>query len=265
MGILNVTPDSFSDGGNFVDVQAAVNQALRMHADGAHIIDVGGESTRPGSKPVSEEEELDRVLPVIQQLHERLPIPISIDSYKSKVAKAALDAGASIINDISGFRFDADMPTVAASKNAGVVLMHIKGEPRNMQADPHYDDLLREIIDYLRKSMDTAIQHGVDPSQIVIDPGIGFGKQIKDNFQILSELRKFSQLSRPILVGPSRKSFLGAILNQPPSERLEGTIAAVTAAIINGANIVRIHDVKQVKRAVDIADIIVGKRKLPSL
>ena len=265
MGILNVTPDSFSDGGNFISTNAAVEQARQMQEHGAHIIDVGGESTRPGSTPVSEQQELERVLPVIRALSKELLIPISIDTYKANIAAAAMDAGASIINDISGCRFDTKMPFVAASTKAGLVLMHIKGEPQNMQSNPHYENLLPEILDYLQQSINLAIKDGVDASQIVVDPGIGFGKRLKDNFQILNELRKFELLSRPILVGPSRKSFIGTVLDLPPEERLEGTIAAVTAAIMNGANIVRVHDVKEVKRAVDIVDIIVGKRKLSPL
>jgi len=262
MGILNVTPDSFSDGGDFITLKAAVRKGIQMQADGADIIDVGGESTRPGSDPVSEQQELDRVVPVIQELSKRLSAPISIDTYKSRVAAAALEAGASIVNDISGCRFDAAMARTAASFRAGLVLMHIKGEPKNMQTDPHYDDLLQEICDYLRQSITIAMSGGVDSANIVIDPGIGFGKRLADNFQILRELRIFKQLQHPLLVGPSRKSFIGAVSNLPPDERLEGSIAAVTAAIINGADIVRVHDVKQVKRAVEIADAIIDKNKV---
>ena len=263
MGILNVTPDSFSDGGDFVTVDRAVRRALQMQEQGADIIDVGGESTRPGALPVSEQEEVDRIAPVIERLKGELNIPVSIDTYKSKAAKAALQAGACIINDISGCRFDADMPRVAASHRAGLILMHIKGEPRNMQVNPHYDNLMQEITAYLEQSITIATTNGVDPSQIVIDPGIGFGKRLQDNFQILNQLRTFEQLRRPILVGPSRKSFIGALLDAPPKERLEGTIAAVTAAIMNGADIVRVHDVDKIKRAAVIADTIIGKSRLP--
>lgn len=265
MGIVNVTPDSFSDGGDYFTFDAAVARAMQMQQDGADIIDVGGESTRPGADPVSEQQEIDRVVPVVRDLSQKLTVPISIDTYKSSVAAAALKAGASIVNDISGCRFDEAMARTAASFRAGLVLMHIRGEPKNMQTNPHYDDLLKEINDYLRESINIATSDGVDPASIVIDPGIGFGKRLKDNFQILRELSLFQQLRRPILVGPSRKSFIGALSNLPPNERLAGTIAAVTAAIINGANIVRVHDVKQIKRAAEIADAIIDKNKDPQL
>ncbi len=265
MGILNVTPDSFSDGGEFMTLEAAVEKAAHMQNDGADIIDVGGESTRPGADPVSEAQEIARVVPVIQRLAQELSVPISVDTYKSSVAAAALDAGASIVNDISGCRFDEAMARTAASFAAGLVLMHIKGEPKNMQKNPQYENLMREICDYLQGSIEIALAGGVDPASIVIDPGIGFGKQLKDNFQILRELSLFQQLRQPILVGPSRKSFIGAILKLPPNERLEGSIAAVTAAIIHGANIVRVHDVKQIKRAVEIADAIIDKNKASSI
>ena len=262
MAILNVTPDSFSDGGEFNTLDAAVIRGVQMQEEGADIVDVGGESTRPGSDPVSEQQELERVVPVIQELSKKLSVPISIDTYKSMVAAAALKAGASIVNDISGCRFDEAMASTAASFGAGLVLMHIKGEPKNMQRDPHYKNLMQEIFDSMQESINIAQAGGVGPAHIVIDPGIGFGKQLKDNFQILRELSIFQNLRRPILVGPSRKSFIGAISNLPPTERLEGTIAATTAAIINGANIVRVHDVKQIKRAVEITDAIIDKNKV---
>jgi dihydropteroate synthase len=259
MGILNVTPDSFSDGGQFYDVGLAVEHARRLQQQGADIIDVGGESTRPGAEPLSRDAELARVLPVIEKCRAILDIPISIDTYKSAVAEKALQAGAVIVNDISGCRFDPDMPHVVARHKAGLVVMHIKGEPKNMQMNPHYDDLMAEIMHYFERSMALAKAAGVTDQQIVFDPGIGFGKRLKDNFQILRELRIFEKLARPILVGPSRKSFIGRLLDAPPSERLEGTIAAVTASILNGAHIVRAHDVKEIKRAVTIADAIVEK------
>lgn len=259
MGILNVTPDSFSDGGQFYDVDHAIEHARRLQQDGADIIDIGGESTRPGAEPLSLDEELARILPVIEKCHAILNVPISIDTYKSTVAEKALQAGASIVNDISGCRFDPDMSRVVARYKAGLVVMHIKGEPKNMQMNPHYDDLMSEITNYFAGSMALAKAAGVADQQIVIDPGIGFGKRLKDNFQILQELRIFEKLARPILVGPSRKSFIGRLLDAPPSERLEGTIAAVTASILYGAHIVRVHDVKEIKRAVTIADAVVGK------
>ena len=256
MGILNVTPDSFSDGGEYAAVNAAVERALAMQEQGADIIDIGGESTRPGSEPVSAEQEIERVLPVLQSLQGKLDIPISIDTYKSDVAAAAIRAGASLINDISACRFDDAMAGVAASTNAGLVLMHIKGEPKNMQQNPHYYDVINEVISSLQESVTRVLAQGVTEAQIAIDPGIGFGKRLEHNFHILRELRTFEQLGRPILVGPSRKSFIGTVLNLPPDQRLEGTIAAATAAIMNGANIVRVHDVQQIKRAVDIVDAI---------
>lgn len=258
MGILNVTPDSFYDGGRFAALERAVEQGLRLVDDGADILDIGGESTRPGAEAVPEGEELERVLPVIERLAGRISVPISIDTTKSSVAAAALDAGAEIVNDISAGRFDPAMAGVVAQKHAGLVLMHIKGEPRTMQLDPQYDDVVRDICDSLRGSMNAAIAAGLAPQQIVIDPGIGFGKQLEHNLQILRRLREFEILGRPILVGPSRKSFIGKILDLPPEERLEGTIAASVIAILNGAAVVRVHDVRAAKRAALIADAVLG-------
>jgi dihydropteroate synthase len=259
MGILNTTPDSFSDGGQFDSVDRAVEHALRMQDDGADIIDVGGESTRPGADSVSEQEELDRVIPVIEKCKAYLTIPISIDTYKASVAEAAIKAGAVIVNDISGCRFDPQMPHVVARYNAGLVMMHIKGEPKNMQVNPHYENLLSEMSQFFQESIHIAKNAGVSERQMVLDPGIGFGKRLKDNFQILRELRIFLKFNLPLLVGPSRKSFIGNVLNLPPEKRLEGTLAAVTASILNGAHIVRVHDVKEAKRAATIADAIAAK------
>ena len=259
MGILNTTPDSFSDGGQFDAVDRAVEHALNMQNDGADIIDIGGESTRPGADAVSVQEELERVIPVIEKCKAVLHTPISIDTYKASVAEAALKAGAAIVNDISGCRFDQHMPHVVARYNAGLVMMHIKGEPKNMQLDPHYDDLLAEMSQFFQESIAIAKNAGVTEKQIVLDPGIGFGKRLKDNFQILRELRIFSKFNLPLLVGPSRKSFIGNVLHVPPNERLEGTLAAVTASILNGAHIIRVHDVKEAKRAATIADAIAAK------
>jgi len=256
MGILNVTPDSFSDGGHFYDIKRAVEQALTMEEEGADSIDVGGESTRPGSAPVPENEELDRIIPVIEKLYSLLKIPISVDTYKSKVARQALDAGAKIVNDISGLHFDPEMAKIVAAYNAGIVIMHIKGTPRDMQKDPQYTDLIEEIIDYLNKGITIARKAGIKNQQIVIDPGIGFGKKLDDNFKIIKELSQFQTLNCPVLVGPSRKSFIGNTLRLPVDQRLEGTIAASTACILNGANILRVHDVKQIKRAAIITDKI---------
>lgn len=262
MGILNTTPDSFSDGGQYDSMDRAVERAMEMQNEGADIIDIGGESTRPGAEPLSEQEELDRVIPVIEKCTSELSIPISIDTYKSAVAEAALRAGAVIVNDISGCRFDADMPQVVNRYNAGLVIMHIKGEPKNMQVNPHYDDMIVEICQFFEESMRIVKNAGVTSEHIVLDPGIGFGKRLKDNFQILRELRIFSKFGRPLLVGPSRKSFIGKLLNLNVDERLEGTLAAVTAAILNGAHILRVHDVKENKRAAAVADAIVEKLKV---
>jgi dihydropteroate synthase len=258
MGILNVTPDSFSDGNRYAGPRQAVAHALEMEADGADMIDIGGESSRPGAEPVSEDEELKRVIPVIEELAEKVRIPLSIDTYKSNVAQHALNAGAVIVNDISGLHFDKNLAKVVASRHAGLVLMHIKGTPRNMQLDPQYNDLMAEIRLYLRESIDRSLAAGVAFNSIAIDPGIGFGKRIEHNFQIIRELSKLADLEHPILIGPSRKSFIGNTLQLPVDQRIEGTAAAVTASILNGAHIVRVHDVKEMKRVAIIADAIKG-------
>ncbi len=257
MGILNVTPDSFSDGGLYLDRKAAVEHALRMVEDGADIIDIGGESTRPGAEPVPLDEELRRTIPVIEAIASKVDVPISIDTYKAEVAKRAIEAGASVVNDISGLRFDPEMASVVAETGAAVVVMHIKGTPRDMQKNPKYQDLFGEIIEYLRGSMEIAKKAGVPEERIIIDPGIGFGKRPEHNLQIINRLDRFSVLGRPILVGPSRKSFIGLILdNLPPAERVEGTAAAVAISVFRGASIVRVHDVKAMSRVVRVADAI---------
>lgn len=259
MGILNLTPDSFFDGGKHHQVADAVEAALEMEVDGADLIDLGGESTRPGSNPVSAEAEIARLQPVLEKIQPRIRIPISVDTYKSTVAEWALRNGAAMINDISGLNFDPALAATIASHNAGVILMHIKGTPKNMQTDPHYVNLIDEIMAYLLSAVQKACQTGIDESKIIIDPGIGFGKTPDDNYQILRYLEEFRSLGFPVMVGPSRKSFIGQVLDLPPAERLEGTLAAVTAAVLNGANIVRVHDVKAAVRAVKIADAIKGK------
>ena len=257
MGILNVTPDSFSDGSLFLDRESAVEHALQMVEDGADIIDIGGESTRPGSEAVGLEEELRRVVSVIEALALKVRVPISIDTYKSSVARRAIDAGASMVNDISGLRFDPDMARTAAAAGVPVILMHIKGTPRDMQKDPVYSDLMNEVVEYLRRSMSIAGDAGIDRSRIVIDPGIGFGKTAEHNLQILKNLSELETLGSPILAGVSRKAFIGRILaDAGPSERLEGTAAAVAIAVMNGANIIRVHDVKEMAKVVRIADAI---------
>lgn len=257
MGILNVTPDSFSDGGLYFNRDAAVHRGIRMVDEGADIIDVGGESTRPGSEPVGEEEEIRRTVPVIESLVRKINVPISIDTYKSVVARRALDAGASIVNDISGLKFDPEMPKVVSEYNVPVVIMHIKGTPRDMQKNPVYEALIPEIMDYLRISIRFAMKFGVREDMIIIDPGIGFGKTFEHNLEIIKNLTEFTLLGRPVAVGVSRKAFIGKILGDaPPSERLEGTAAAVAISIYNGANIVRVHDVKEMKKVVRVVDAI---------
>jgi dihydropteroate synthase len=261
MGVLNVTPDSFSDGGRYFSTDAAVAHAMEMIEQGADFIDVGGESTRPkglaygeGADPVSEDEELRRVIPVVERLASATDVPVSIDTYKSGVAGRALAAGAVIVNDISGFGFDPRMPEVVAGAGASAVVMHIKGTPKTMQIDPVYDDLLGEVMGYLEAAIARGREAGI--VQLIIDPGIGFGKRLVDNLQLIRGLDQFASLGYPVLVGPSRKAFIGSLLNLSPSERLEGTLAACVAAILYGANIIRVHDVKQVKRAAIVADAI---------
>jgi len=257
MGILNVTPDSFSEGGTYFDRDAAIRYGLEMVENGADIIDIGGESTRPGAEPLDLDEELRRTIPVIETLAKRVRVPISIDTYKAEVAKKALDAGASMVNDISGLRFDAEMPKVVARHEVPVVIMHIKGTPRDMQKNPVYEALIPEIIDYLRAGIRLAMGAGVKEERIILDPGIGFGKTFDENLEILKNLQEFTGLQRPILVGPSRKAFIGKILGDAPaSDRIEGTAAAVAISILNGADIVRVHDVKEISKVVRVADAI---------
>ena len=254
MGVLNVTPDSFSDGGLYDDADIAVERAKEMVAQGSDIIDIGGESSRPGSEPVTIDEELRRVLPVIKRLAQESDVLISIDTYKSTVAEHALKAGAHIVNDISGLNFDPEMAKVAADYGVPVVLMHIQGTPKNMQISPQYHSLISEITLYLQNSIEHAETAGVSPEKIIIDPGIGFGKTVEHNLEIIRRLKEFRCLGKPILIGTSRKSFIGKILGLPVEERIEGTVATVVSSIINGADIVRVHDVKQVQRAVKMVD-----------
>ncbi len=257
MGILNITPDSFYDGGRFFDTAGAVEQALRMQDEGADIIDIGGESTRPGAAKIPVNEEIRRVVPVIESLSGKLKIPISVDTCKSRVAEAALSAGASIINDISGLRFDPEMAGVAAAGKAAVVIMHIRGTPADMQKNPSYKALIPEITDYLHQGIAIARQAGIPDDMMIIDPGIGFGKTVEHNLEIIRRLNEFTGFEKPILIGPSRKSFIGGILGGlPAAERLEGTAAAVAIGIFNGANIIRVHDVKEMLMVARTADRI---------
>ena len=248
MGILNVTPDSFFDGGKHQTMEGALDHALRMIEEGADIIDIGGESTRPYADPVPEEEELRRIVPVIEALRASSDILISVDTYKAGVADAALCAGADIVNDISGLTYDDAMAQVVARNDAWVVIMHIKGTPRNMQVDPHYDDVVAEISEFLRLQMGHAVRAGVDPEKIILDPGIGFGKRVEDNLRILKMLGEFKKLGRPVLIGTSMKSFIGKVAGLPIEERVEGTLASLAVALMNGADILRVHDVKKAKK-----------------
>jgi len=256
MGVLNVTPDSFSDGGIFFDKEKAIARGLKMVEEGADFIDIGGESTRPGSKPLGLDEELRRVIPVIEFLAKEMDVPISIDTYKSAVAKKAIDAGAQIINDISGLHLDPSLSQVAAKEDVPLVLMHIRGNPETMQKNIHYESLFSEIIQYLKDSIQRAESAGIDPKQIIIDPGIGFGKTMEDNLLILKNLQEFKILGKPLLLGTSRKSFIGKILNADVTERLEGTLSTIVVGVLNGAHIIRCHDVLQAKRAIAIADAV---------
>jgi dihydropteroate synthase len=258
MGIINVTPDSFSDGGKFSSSEEAVDAALAMVDEGADIIDVGGESTRPGSGSVTTQEEISRVVPVISKIAGQIDVPISIDTYKSEVAEAALDAGAAIINDISAGTYDSQMPHLAAQKHCPMILMHIKGTPMDMQENPQYDDLLGEIYDFLKDRTRAFTEAGVDERVIIIDPGFGFGKTVEQNLEILRRLKEFTSMGRPILVGTSRKSTIGKVLGDlPTDERLEGTAATVALSIANGADIVRVHDIKEMVRVARMTDAIV--------
>ena len=256
MGILNVTPDSFSDGGKFYSTNDAFNHALKMIQDGADIIDIGGESTRPGADSLDEDEEMSRIIPVIQALRKESDILLSIDTYKSSVAEKAIEAGANIINDISGLCFDPKMVSLVADKNVPVVIMHIKGTPKTMQENPVYGDLIGELKAFFLKQIQLAKKNGVKQSQMILDPGIGFGKKYDDNFTILNQLNEICNLGYPVMIGPSRKSFIGQTLDLPPGDRVEGTAAAVSAGILNGARIVRVHDVKAMKRVVTITEKI---------
>lgn len=257
MGILNITPDSFSDGSVYFDKKAALARGLEMVEQGADIIDVGGESTRPGAEPVSPEEEIRRTAPIIEQLS-AASIAVSIDTYHADTARAALDAGAIMVNDISGLSFDQAMRGLVAERKAPAVLMHIKGTPKDMQKNPEYIDLMGEICNYLRARIVDAVNAGVDERVLIVDPGIGFGKTKEHNLEILRRLREITSLGRPILVGTSRKSTIGQVLGGlPPEERVEGTAATVAISIANGANIVRVHDVKEMARVAKMTDAIV--------
>ena len=257
MGVINVTPDSFSDGGLFYNTDEAVRHALQLIEYGIDIIDIGGESTRPGAKKISEEEEIQRIIPVVKQIRELSPeIIISIDTTKSMVAQKAIQSGANIINDISGFSFDNRMIDVVRESKVPVIIMHMQGDPSNMQNNPVYDDLIIDISSFFKSKIKLAIDAGIKKEQIIIDPGIGFGKTVGNNFQLINQLNEFCKIGFPVMIGPSRKSFIGTTLNLPVDDRLEGTAAAVAVGVMNGARIVRVHDVKEIKRVVTIVEKI---------
>jgi dihydropteroate synthase len=261
MGVLNVTPDSFSDGGKFLDPQSAIEHALEMERAGADLVDIGGESTRPGSTGTSAETELARILPVLEGLRGALKIPIAIDTRKSQVAEAAISAGAQMINDISGLRFDRRVAEVAQRRGVSLILMHMRGEPATMQKGPFARDVMKDVAQGLRASISKARAAGVRKSQIIVDPGIGFGKSFEQNYELLRKLPELAKLGHPLLVGTSRKGFLGTTLARngkpaPPEERLWATATTVTASILGGAHIVRVHDVAEMAQVARVADCL---------
>ena len=256
MGILNVTPDSFSDGGQFLEPDTALARAIAMVEEGADIVDIGGESTRPGSDLVPANEEAERVVPLIERLVSEVPVPISIDTRKAAVAKFALDAGATIVNDVSAGA-DPEMFAVVRDAGAGMVLMHMQGDPKTMQQSPHYEDVVAEVKEFLRERVEAAEFAGIEPQCLAIDPGIGFGKEVEHNLSLLRHVEELVDLGRPVLVGPSRKRFILALLGGMPTEvRLEGTAGAVAWLAAHGAHIVRVHDVKEMIRVVRVVDAI---------
>ena len=260
MGILNITPDSFSDGGKFLDSQVAANHAIKMIENGADMIDVGGESSRPGAKPVLIDEELKRILPVIKAIREKSDCLISVDTYKSKVAEAALNLGADLINDISSLSFDGKMAGVISAYKVPLVLMHMQGVPQNMQLNPHYVNIINDLITFFKSKISIAKEPGVSNNMIILDPGIGFGKRVDDNFEIIRELKQICNMGYPILLGTSRKSFIGDTLGLPINDRLEGTLASVAIGVLNGAKILRVHDIIEVRRTVTIVERIIGNK-----
>jgi dihydropteroate synthase len=262
LGVLNVTPDSFSDGGNYDQPETAIERALALERAGADLLDIGGESTRPGSQETSASEELNRILPVLEGLRGRLKIPVSVDTRRSTIAELAICAGAQIINDVSGLKNDARIAEVAAKHGVPLILMHLRGEPRTMQRGPFAQDVMREVAKGLREAVAKARKAGVAKSQIVLDPGIGFGKSHSQNYELLQKLPRLAALGYPLLVGTSRKGFLGATLAcdgnpAPPEERIWGTAATVAASILGGAHIVRVHDVAEMAQVARVADRVV--------
>jgi len=260
MGIVNTTPDSFADGGQFLDTGSAVDHALRLADEGAEIIDIGGESTRPGSESVPAEEELRRVIPVIERLAKRSEVILSIDTQKPEVAKAALDAGAAIVNDVAANRESPEMWKVVAAARAGYVCMHMQGTPQTMQAEPQYGDVLREVGEFFKMRLTELLKHGIANGQVALDPGIGFGKNLEHNIKLLSGLNRFSVAERPLLVGVSRKSFIGKLLGTQTGDRLPASLACATWAAVEGAHIVRVHDVAETVQAVRMAEALQRNR-----
>ena len=261
MGVLNVTPDSFYDGGRYWDPLTAVRHGQRLAEEGADVIDVGGESTRPGAEPVDPEEEIRRVIPVIERLKDRIEQPVSIDTRKAEVARRAIGAGARLVNDVSGLTADPDMTGTVAAEGVPVVIMHTAGTPRDMQRNPGYRDTVGEIVEWLDARIAHAVAHGIRRSRIIVDPGIGFGKRLSDNLLLIRSLASFQRLNRPILIGPSLKSFIGRVLDAEKDDRMEGTAAAVALSVANGASIVRVHDVREMSRVVRMTDAICKARQ----
>ena len=260
MGILNLTPDSFYDGGRYRTEKEILRRVEQMIKEGADIVDIGGESTRPGAAQISWEEEVRRVIPYLKKITNIFEIPVSIDTYKAKVAREAIEAGAEMVNDISGLRFDSEMAEVVSSGGVYLVVMHIKGTPKDMQDNPQYESLMDEIISYLEESLEIASRAGINLNKIIVDPGIGFGKTKEHNLFILKNLKRLRVLERPILIGVSRKSFIGKVLNLPLEERLSGSLAATSVAVMEGARIVRCHDVKETRQVVDLVNAILQSR-----
>jgi len=258
-GIVNVTPDSFSDGGRYLDPEAAVDHAAALVEQGADLIDIGGESSRPGSAPVAPDEELRRVMPVVRAVCRKVAVPVSVDTTKAVVAQRALDAGAAIVNDISALRFDPGMAQVVAKAGAGLVLMHMQGTPQTMQQAPCYWDVVAEVRDFFRERLAAAARAGIAAEQILLDPGLGFGKNLEHNLTLVDRLDRLVELGRPLMIGPSRKAFIGEVLDRAVSERVMGTAAVVAVAVLRGARLVRVHDVAPVRDVVRMVEAIMAK------
>lgn len=265
MGILNVTPDSFSEKGDFFQAEDAIRHGIRMVEEGADIIDIGAESTRPGAEPVSTAAEMQRLTPVVEELAERINIPISIDTTKSSVAERMLDLGASIVNDISALQFDEEMAPLVSERKCPLIMMHMQGSPRTMQKEPTYTHVITDIRDFLRERVESAVTQGISERNLILDPGIGFGKTVEHNLQIIRHLDKFRELGYPLLIGASRKSFIGKQLDLPVTERLEGSLAAAAIAIWQGADIIRVHDVAASVRTAQMVDAMRGEKEAPEV